>query len=307
LKKGGGGLRRWWQIRKSLFELNYSPFTKTNLNKDGEDDRDIITKGKPLTLFDFNRHDDLADAVAVTQRPTQGGWRISDDGVIHGYSKGSMSVVFNQFTRKGNEFVDDKVSQDAQNGEDRGESNMDEPEEDNGGDYDKDAPYIRWTGTIDTRIGPKSRARRSGFCAIRSPEFPGGVMIGNKYNALEITCRPDGRVYTVNLKVASYFPDDLYQGFISAEKEESLNDSKNDDGEFIKFVMPFREFVLTSAGLVREQQRELDGGIELEHIGFTQMDGKDGPFTFDLKMIRVVNYYDGVVIGEEHLSDDEYS
>jgi hypothetical protein len=93
-------------------------------------------------------------------------------------------------------------------------------------------PFIRWWGTLDTRVNkshhrqnqlqPRHRdsapseqdtVQRSGFCSLLSPASP--VMdLDGRYNGLEITCRSDGRPYALLLKVESYIPDDLYQCYI---------------------------------------------------------------------------------------------
>lgn len=239
---------------------------------------------RPLTIFDFKRLDDAADARAVDFGPTTGGWRVSDDEVIKGYSRGTLDLV-------------DGTNDDSDDGGGDGGSDGTHVGSDDGDTIQEQQPFMRWTGNIDTTIGPESRAKRSGFCAIRCPEFPFGVPISSRYNALEINCRTDGRVYTVNLKVSSYFPDDLYQALITVDGSDSDRDS--DNSEFLTLVLPFTDFVLTSNGLVRQTQRKLDGRIKMEHLGFTLMDGKDGPFKFDLARIRAVNYYHGSIIGDD--------
>lgn len=220
--------------------------------------------------------------------PTKGGWRLSDDEVIGGYSRGSLSLIE---PKPNNLYHSDDQSDDESFSNENEIQNQQQQQQTNG-----EQPFIRWNGNIDTRIGPSSRAKRSGFCALRCPEFPFGIPLGSKYNALEINCRTDGRVYTVNLKVSSYFPDDLYQALITVDEEQTQMNNKS---EFLTLVLPFSDFVLTSGGLMRENQRYLDGGVHLEHLGFTIMDGKDEPFSFDLARIRSVNYLDGVIVGDD--------
>lgn len=216
---------------------------------------------KPLSIYDFTRADDVADVRSVGFGSTKGGWRLSDDEVIGGFSRGNIQLIDRE-----NQTEDEQLQKQRRQ------------------------PFIRWTGNIDTRIGPKSRAKRSGFCALRCPEFPFGVPLSN-YNALELKCKSDGRVYTVNLKVSSYFPDDLYQALITVEKQKG--------NDFLTVVLPFSDFTLTSSGVIRETQRYLDGGIHLENLGLTIMDDNDGPFQFDLARIRAVNYVDGVIVGDD--------
>lgn len=294
--EGGGALRRLVRIRKEMFEHSLDKQSKSSFDK-------TSLPLKPLTIIDFQRPDDAADARAVSIGSKQQGWRISDDEVIGGFSCATLTL-WNEHSKK--------ISSSSST---------------------ENLPFVRWTGNIDTRIGPKSRAKRSGFCAIRCPEFPlGGIPVGEKYNALEIKCRTDGRAYTFNLKIQSYFPDDLYQSLITVQPEEVLQEYKRQNqplsvavdrdsnsssstdsvsttattgtsagGGFISVVLPFRDFVLTSYGRMKAQQRNLDGGIQIEHLGITLMDGKDGPFTFDLARIRLVNYS---AVEEKIMNDD---
>lgn len=278
-KNGGGGLRRWSRVRQELFENSYinPKATKKEASDSSAMESFRHNPIQPLTIIDFKHPDDAADARSVDFGPTKGGWRLSDDEVIGGYSRGSLELV---------DFADN-MNDDDDDSQKAGTNN----------DSLNGRPFIRWTGNVDTRIGPTSRAKRSGFCALRCPEFPFGIPLGGKYNALELNCRTDGRIYTVNLKVSSYFPDDLYQALITVDKETQKEHTKNK--EFLTLVLPFQDFVLTSAGLVTESQRALDGGIKLESLGITIMDGEDGPFQFDLTRIRAVNYFDGMILGDD--------
>ena len=339
---GGGALRRWMLFQQEIMSLMRS-----------DPRREQLMKG-PITLFDFQRRDDAADASSVSFGVTKGGWRISDDEVIGGYSRGTMKLIqsptdyrrymnlppIHTSTETQTQTLDttSSNSRSASNKEDELETKMEDEKELYDMRYYKkrenqmkqkteptttftqqqqqqqtDAmfvPFIRWSGTIDTRIGEKSRAKRSGFCAIRSPQFPFfGANLRNLYNALEFTIRSDGRIYTVNVKVSSYFPDDLYQGLITIPPTNTpttttttttTNDSQQKretgDSDFVTIVLPFRDLLLTSSGVVRETQRVLDGNIKIEHIGLTLMDEKDGDFQFDLARIRAVNYFDGQII-----------
>ena len=275
-RQGGGGLKRWSRVRQQLFENTYLHPKATRQEESDSAAMETFRHNpvKPLTIIDFQNPDDAADARFVDFGSTKGGWRLSDDEVIGGYSRGALDCV---------DFHDVDQNDDGDNSVNTRNNVR--------------RPFIRWTGNVDTRIGPTSRAKRSGFCALRCPEFPFGIPLGSNYNALELNCRTDGRLYTVNLKVNSYFPDDLYQALITVDEESQRELTKNE--EFLTLVLPFKDFVLTSAGLVRDSQRSLDGGIQMESLGITIMDGADGPFQFDLARIRAVNYYDGVILGDE--------
>lgn len=267
--EGGGAVRRWMRVQKQLFEK--------------ATDSDHLLKG-PITLFDFADPNDAADAMKASTGPTKGGWRVSDDEVIGGFSRGNMTLIAS--------------SEDFQRYKRGEELSYSLPSE---GD-DAFTPFIRWNGTLDTNIGETSKVQRSGFCAIRAPQFPfSGVNLGASYNALEFTVRSDGRMYTACLTISSYFPDDMYQGIIDIEAthKPGVFINKETGGKFSKVILPLRSFALTSAGREREIQRRLDGGVRLETVGITLMDGVDGEFEFDLARIRAVNYYDGDILGED--------
>jgi hypothetical protein len=267
--EGGGAVRRWIRVQKQLFEKAR--------------DSEHVLKG-PIILFDFSNQDDAADAMIASTGPTKGGWRVSDDEVIGGFSRGNMTLIAS--------------SEDFQRYK-RGEELLYAPSSDG---QDNFVPFVRWNGKLDTNIGEASKVQRSGFCAIRAPQFPfSGVNLSARYNALEFTCRTDGRMYTACLTISSYFPDDMYQGIIDIEAthKPGVFVSKETGGKFSKVILPFRNFALTSAGREREIQRRLDGGVRLETVGITLMDGVDGDFEFDLARIRAVNYFDGDILGED--------
>ena len=314
--EGGGSLRRFLAIRQHLFRDKW------------HDDRPI--RG-PITLFDLRRRDDVAD-LRESLLPAKsrrggifGGWRVSDDSVIGGFSSSKME--FNEGHEK------------------KGDNNK----------HTIAPPFLRWSGKLSTEINRHSHlarnVTRSGFAAIFTPEFPLGAPLGNKYKALEICCRTDGRTYAVNLKVETYFPEDMYQGFISGTGQNTATIDKatektpmdaDDNGEntisvdeqgeeqpildvrehlksrqkiissqdpnnhpyhghppagFQRLILPFKDFALTSRGRMRHTQRDLDGSVNIESIGFTLMDGKDGDFCFDLVSLRAVNIMGGEVVG----------
>lgn len=150
--------------------------------------RDNRPRRGPFSLFDFRRRDDVAD-LRDALRPDRKwspfpSWRASDDGVIGGYSTGRMAL------HEGDEAAGTP-------------------------------PFLRWSGTLSTEVNHASslgrHVTRSGFAAIMSPEFPFGANLKSQYKALEVCCRTDGRRYNVNLKVETYFPEDLYQGVIGEE------------------------------------------------------------------------------------------
>ncbi|KAL7469858.1 hypothetical protein ACHAXS_010128 [Conticribra weissflogii] len=303
--EGGGALRRFLNVRKRIYSDAWN------------DDR---PRRGPVTLLDFRRRDDVADlrsSLTSKRRGIFGCWRVSDDSVIGGYSASRMALH-----------------------DDDGEGKL--------------PPFLRWSGHVSTKIGQSHLARnvtRSGFAAILSPDFPMGVPLGRFYNALEICARVDRRTYAVNLHIETYFPEDMYQGFILGSKLpppkiQKIYNDENTWGErqekseqstpepldvrdflkhrekdfltsdpdnhpyfghppvgFTKLILPFKDFALTARGRMRHEQRDLDGAITIESIGFTIMDGVDGDFTFDLVSLRAVNVLNGEVVGT--LEDEE--
>lgn len=228
----------------------------------------------PITLYDFSREDDAVDAERI-QEKDQDAWRISDDRVIGGFSQSSATLI-------------------RSDNNNNAEKNKNETKDNN-----HFLPFIRWSGTIDTTIGLTSNVQRSGFAALRSPQFPmDGANLKGMYDALELTCRSDGRLYTVNLKVSTAFPDDIYQGYLK-DSNATFDSDGNLSSPFDTLVLPFEDFTLSKMGGTREVSRELDDKICIESVGVALMDGEDGDFQFDLARIRVVNLLDGKVYDEK--------
>lgn len=276
-KDGGGKVRRYIQFRKEMLDRVYR-------SKDRYPCR-------PVTLFDFRRLDDAADAMKAQEKDVDS-WRLSDDRVIGGFSK-SASVFINSdedyLRLMEGEEIQSKDGSRASS--DQSDSTF--------------LPFLRWHGNLDTAVGLRSNVQRSGFAAIRSPEYPlDGANLQGHYNALEIVCRSCGRMYTVNLKVITSIPNDIYQGHIMNANSQ-IDGNGNLIGHFDTFVLPFADFRLTSMGRQREVHRTLDDKIKIESIGLALMDGKNGPFQFDLVRIRAVNIMDDgrIFEREQDMSD----
>ena len=282
-------MRRWMRYQKVL-----------NKKRWFEPDRE---KNGPLTLFDFAVLDDAVDAALVDERD-RGGWRISDDSVIGGYSNGCMTLLYTsddykQYTR-GLAPISllDRIDEVRQHENDRLATNASDVDDDISNKF---VPFVRWKGEIDTRIKEGSDIQRSGFCSIRSPEFPfSGLDLEGRYNGLELMCRSDGRQYSFMLKVESLIPGDMYQCAIrippTIPPETEI--CTETGGIFDKCVLLFDHFFVTHSGRMRVKQRDLDNSIRIQSIGITLMDGRDGPFEFDLARIRAVNFDERGVIGE---------
>jgi hypothetical protein len=285
-------MRRWMRYQKTLSKKRWF-----------EQDRE---RNGPITLFDFSTLDDAVDAALVDESSKKGGWRISDDSVIGGYSKGAMHLIptsgtYKQYLRGDTSYLDPiLLNDDVSILEKLGTE--EEIKDDNGEEVATNfVPFARWKGNIDTRVNEKSDVQRSGFCAIRSPEFPfGGVDLEGRYNGLELKCRSDGRQYSIMLKLESLIPDDMYQCFITIpptipSETEICPDT---GGRFDNVVVLFEHFIVTSSGRMKAQQRDLDNSVRIRNVGVSLMDGLDGPFQFDLARVRAVNYDERGVIGE---------
>ena len=273
---GGGTMRRWMRLQTALIKNSF--------------DSEHMVPG-PITLFDFSDRNDAADADLISPKQ-EGGWRISDDEVIGGFSRATFKLIRTKndleryLLRKEEPVVVAPVVDNNKVDNNKDQTNK-----------DGFVPFIRWKGTLDTRIGEIASVERSGFCAIKSPTYPFGGAALRKFNALELKVRSDGRQYLINLHVDSMFPGDLYQAVLAIPP--TIDGSDGSKTAFSKVIFPFKQFQHTSQGRVRVMQRILDAGASVETVGITLMDGQDGDFELDLASIRGVNYYNEEILGED--------
>jgi len=355
---GGGWLRRSTHFQKQILKRIWETPDKYPFG--------------PIVLFDFARDDDAADVMTNRKNTTSGSstttaattattnqsrwrqrdaWRLADDRVIGGYSESLAHLIRPSIMTEEKEQEEELVEEETQAriDKDHDEDNDDEGdyEDENSESTDKQLwntkrPFLRWYGNLDTTVGLESKAQRSGFAALRSPTFHmGGANLRGAYTALEVTCRTDGRVYTINLQVSSSLPNDTFQGMIDVPPTPS--------GRWDRLYLPFTEFGFLGPGgrggrgfaprkvasriiddeqvtyetdaatttdhfhqqhfrrrrsahqpgleigAPEEEKARLDDKICIESIGFTLMDGHDGPFQFDLAQIRAVNFFEDEV------------
>jgi hypothetical protein len=122
----------------------------------------------------------------------------------------------------------------------------------------EDAPLgsAIFSGVLDSDIaGAQGNVIKSGFCAARYRLPPQDDDLG-QYEGLAMRVKGDGRTYTVNVQCDTWFEDDLYQGFIVTPADE-----------WVTVELPFNQFLLTSGGYVRTEQRKFNPET-LETIAF---------------------------------------
>lgn len=136
----------------------------------------------------------------------------------------------------------------------------------------------------DINVGTETSdpSKKRAYCAIRT-KVPRRLQELYEYRGLELKVRSkyERQVFSVNLTAKSFFPDDLYQGFLM-----NLPPS-----EWVSATLPFDRFVLTSYGYEKEVQRELNKEA-VKTIGFTVMSDRPGPFELEISRIRAAPYYE---------------
>ena len=206
-KAGGGWLRRYYQHKKLLVSMEFQSSDAVPM--------------LPISIFDFTRTIDIADATTINST-TVDGWTVSDDGVINGASTSNAVLIqtpqcWQNHLRSTHHRIKTKSSSSSttiqsqqqqqqqqyntstenlqqrliENDREQ-KSNIDNDIDDNNNNTEEllSRPYIRWYGNLNTTIGLESKVQRSGFCAIRSPIFPfDGASLQGLYSFLEITCR----------------------------------------------------------------------------------------------------------------------
>mmetsp|Transcript_24408 Transcript_24408/g.36218 ORF Transcript_24408/g.36218 Transcript_24408/m.36218 type:complete len:287 (-) Transcript_24408:181-1041(-) len=270
---GGGYARRWLRITEAKFR-------KRRI------DRSL--KG-PITLFDFSNPDDAADA---SRTEKDGGWKLSDDQVIGGYSEAALTVIPSH---------EQQMELDQKRSNPRSGTQKFTYTDSN----ESFRPFIRWQGQLDTRIGASSTAHRSGFCAIKSPTFGTAASFNAfGYNAIEVTCRSSSkRDFTINVEISTMLPGlELYQNVLSVPEEWTENKRRTiriaQDG-FVTVISPLKDFESISRNRLRDLHTNISLGADLDSFGIILKDGVTGDFTFDLAKVRLMNFYHGEILGEE--------
>jgi len=199
-------------------------------------------------LFDFTKS---STRTPEENTKLKSQWRMSDDSVLGGGSRGETTIT--------------------------------------------DKNFLRWNGNTDTRVRDKT-VKRSGFCSILSPEFKLDL---SKCNALSLTLRSNhSRNFMVNLHVDNFLPGEMYQGYLVGKTGEV--------GKWVTVTLPFKKFLLTSMGQVKNAQDSSLSEYEyIERVGFTIADKEDGPFELDIEKIEGVSVARDVV--EDNMEMDKTS
>lgn len=160
-----------------------------------------------------------------------------------------------------------------------------------------------FTGTLRRReaSSPAGGASSGTYAAARA-SVPYAARDCHAYEGLELAVRfHDDHVYALNVTAQSFFPDDLYQGFLKRGSGGGGGEIKDSD-VWTRVVLPFDRLILTSYGYEKSIQREIHadalrtvgiavmaegGGVDLEDVSAVEAE-REIPFKLEIGWIRAV-------------------
>ncbi|RKP22947.1 NADH:ubiquinone oxidoreductase intermediate-associated protein 30 [Syncephalis pseudoplumigaleata] len=142
----------------------------------------------------------------------------------------------------------------------------------------------RFHGNISLSLPLKRKEFvRSGYAAIRSREAHHTLLGSNYWDTgifrfLCLRVRGDRRRYMVNLQTDGVIKADLFQHRLFLRRP----------GQWENVLIGFRDFTLTHNGLVLPEQMQMMRE-SVRTIGFSVMDGQEGPFSLEIDSIKMIN------------------
>ncbi|TYZ61396.1 hypothetical protein PybrP1_002643 [[Pythium] brassicae (nom. inval.)] len=133
---------------------------------------------------------------------------------------------------------------------------------------------------------------RSGYCAVRA-SLPAGLLL-HGYEGITMRIMTDGREYRMNAQMDSWNPLNLYMGFI-----------RTPANEWVDIELPFSNFMLTSKGYYKFNDRTALDPSKLRSIGFAIADQKEGDFELRVQWIKAVAQVEKPGKNREDEEDDD--
>ncbi|KAI9599360.1 complex I intermediate-associated protein 30-domain-containing protein [Syncephalis fuscata] len=145
----------------------------------------------------------------------------------------------------------------------------------------------RFHGNISLQLPEKRKDFiRSGYAAIRSKEarhtlLGSGFWDTGIFRFLALRVRGDHRRYMVNIQTDGIIKSDLFQHRLFLRRP----------GHWENIIIGFRDFTQTNNGLILPEQMQMLRE-RVRTIGFSVMDGQEGPFSLEIDSIRMMNTED---------------
>jgi hypothetical protein len=143
-----------------------------------------------------------------------------------------------------------------------------------------------------TQLLSKKRCAEIRFTAIHPSSLDGASLQG-LYNALEITCRSDSRLYG-QLEGVQFHSGRCFQGHIQMSPTDSDMEEEEDGLKFDKFVLPFTDFRLTAYGGNVKTHGSWTTRF-IQSIGLTLWMARMATSFSIWQRIRAVNMHEGAV------------
>ncbi|KAJ3316138.1 hypothetical protein HDU76_002055 [Blyttiomyces sp. JEL0837] len=137
-------------------------------------------------------------------------------------------------------------------------------------------------GKLSTEVPEGFKAEKSGYAGVRSKERPLTLFHRPRFDVsmfryLAIRAKGDSRQWFVNIQSDSMYPSYLWQHRLHFQRP----------GEWETIMVPFRDFVLTSHGVVLRKQLQMDR-TKVKTVGFSIV-RQPGDFSLELDWIKAMN------------------